>query len=151
MLVVWLKKDFNAKISEVEGKIASISGLAKTSALTAVENKIRNVSSLVKKKEYNTKISEIENKVNDHNHDKYVTAPEFNILAADVFNARLATQTDLIRKPECDFKLRGISDRVTRNKTKHLLVKNDLKKLKRLGLSYFRVNIILKVMMDHKQ
>ena len=121
MLVVWLEKK----------------DLAKTSALTAVENKIRNVSSLVKKKEYNTKISEIENKVNDHNHDKYITTPEFNILAADAFNARLATQTDLIRKPEFDFKLRGISDRVTRNKTKHLLVENDLKKLKRLGLSYF--------------
>ena len=68
MLVVWLKKtDFNAKISEVEGKIPSISGLAKTSALT--ENKIPNVSILVKKTDYNTKISEIENKVNDHNHE----------------------------------------------------------------------------------
>ena len=129
MLVVWLKKtDFNAKISEVEGKIPSISGLAKTSALT--ENKIPNVSILVKKTDYNTKISEIENKVNDHNHDKYITTPEFNILAADVYNARLATQTDLIRKPEFDFKLKGISDRVTRNKTKHLLVENELKKLK---------------------
>ena len=131
MLVVWLKKtDFNAKISEVEGKIPSISGLAKTSALT--ENKIPNVSILVKKTDYNTKISEIENKVNDHNHDKYITTPEFNILAADVYNARLATQTDLIRKPEFDFKLKGISDRVTRNKTKHLLVENELKKIKNL-------------------
>ena len=62
--------------------------------------------------------------------NKYITTPEFNILAADVYNARLATQTDLIRKPEFDFKLKGISDRVTRNKTKHLLVENELKKLK---------------------
>ena len=65
--------DFNAKISEVEGKIPSISGLASSSALTAVENKINDVSSLVKKTDYNTKISEIENKVNDHDHDKYIT------------------------------------------------------------------------------
>ena len=121
------KTDFNAKISEVEGKIPSISRLAKTSALT--ENKIPNVSILVNK-DYNTKISEIENKVNDHNHNKYITTPEFNILAADVYNARLATQTDLIRKPEFDFKLKGTSDRVTRNKTKHLLVEIELKKLK---------------------
>ena len=45
---------------------------------------------LVKKTDYNTKISEIENKVSDHNHDKYITTPEFSILAARVFHARLA-------------------------------------------------------------
>ena len=51
-------------------------------------------------------------------------------MAASTFNARLAAQTDLIRKPEFDFKLKGISDRVTKNKTKHLLVENELKKIK---------------------
>ena len=101
--MVWLKKtDFNTKVIEIEGKIPIISGFATTLALTAVENKIPNVSSLVSKTDYNTNISEIENKVNDHNHDKYITTPEFNTLAANVFNARLATQTDLIRKPEFD-------------------------------------------------
>ena len=68
--------------------------MATNSELTAVENKIPDVSRLVKKTDYNTKISEIENKVNDHNDDKYITTPEFNTLAADVFNARLAAQTD---------------------------------------------------------
>ena len=29
-------------------------------------------------------------KLTDHNHDKYITTPKFNTLAADVFNARLA-------------------------------------------------------------
>ena len=43
------KLDYNAKISEIESKIPSISGLATNSALTAVENKIPNVSKLVKK------------------------------------------------------------------------------------------------------
>ena len=76
MLVIWLKKtNFNAKITEVENKIPSITGLATRSALTAVENKIPDVSSLVKKTDYNTKISGIKNKVNDHDHDKYVTNP----------------------------------------------------------------------------
>ena len=35
-------------------------------------------------------MTEIENKLTYHNHDKYITTPEFNTLASDVFNARLA-------------------------------------------------------------
>ena len=43
----------NAKINEVRDKIPSITNLATTTALTAVENKIPNVSNLVKKTDYN--------------------------------------------------------------------------------------------------
>ena len=43
------KTDYNTKIAEIQGKIPSISGLATNAALTAVENKIPNISSLVKK------------------------------------------------------------------------------------------------------
>ena len=43
------KTDYHAKITEIESKILRICGLATTSALTAVENKIPNVSNLVKK------------------------------------------------------------------------------------------------------
>ena len=43
------KTDLNAKITEIENKIPSITGLATNYALTAVENKIPNVSSLLKK------------------------------------------------------------------------------------------------------
>ena len=118
----------------MEGKIPSISGLATHSALTAVENKIPDVSSLVKKTDHNTKISDIEKKIIDHNHGKYITTPEFNTMAAGAFNARLAAQTDLIRKPEFDFKLKGISDRVT----KHLLVEHELKELQKFNVAYFR-------------
>ena len=63
---------------------------ATTSVLTAVENKIPNISGLAKKTDYNTKISEIEKKLTDHNHDKYITNPQFNKLSAEVFDARLA-------------------------------------------------------------
>ena len=94
------KADFNAKVTEVEGKIPSITGLATNSTLTAVEDKIPDVSSLFKKTDSDTKTSEIENKVNVHNYDKYITTPEFNAMAATVFNAILAAQTDLTRKPE---------------------------------------------------
>ena len=83
MLVVWLKKtDFNFKIIEVQDKIPNITGLATNSALTAVENKIPDVSSLVKKTDYNTKISDIGKKITDHHHDKYITTPELNTMAA---------------------------------------------------------------------
>ena len=58
-------------------------------------------------------------------------------MAATVFNAKLAAQKDLPRKPDLDFILKGISDRVHKNETKLLLVDIELKKLKTLGLSYF--------------
>ena len=56
------KGDYNAKTSEIESKMPSISGLATKSALTAVENKVPEVTRLVKKKN-NTKISEIEKRL----------------------------------------------------------------------------------------
>ena len=43
------KADYNAKITEIKGKIPSSSGLAANAALTTAENKIPNISSLVKK------------------------------------------------------------------------------------------------------
>ena len=44
------RTDYNARTAEIESKIPSITGLVTNSALTAVENKIANVSNLVKKK-----------------------------------------------------------------------------------------------------
>ena len=46
------KTDLNAKITEIEGKITSISSLATRFALTAIKNKLPDVNSLVKKKIY---------------------------------------------------------------------------------------------------
>ena len=40
------------------------------------------------KKDYDTKISEIEKKVTNHNHDKYISTPEFNRLTTEDFAAR---------------------------------------------------------------
>ena len=117
------------KLTELENKIPDVSSLATKTALTAVENKIPDVSSLVKKTNYDTKISELEKKLTDHNHDKYITTPEFNTLAADVFNARLA-QANLITKTDFDAKLSSLNRIITTNKSKHLLVENELKKLK---------------------
>ena len=79
MLVLWLKKtDYDAKISD----------LATNSSLTAVENKIPDITSLVTKIDF-------------------------------------------------DAKLKDISDRVTKNKSKDLLLDNELKKLKTFDTDYF--------------
>ena len=113
-----------AKLTELD-KIPHVSILATKTALTSVKNKISDVSSLVKKTSYNTKITEIEKKLTDHNHDKYITTPEFNTLAADVFNARLA-QANLITKTDFDAKLSSLNRKITSNKAKHVLVENEL-------------------------
>ena len=97
--------------------------VATNSALAAVENKVPDVSSLVKKADYDTKISEIENKVSDHNHDKYITTPKFNILASRVFNARQKQKQKTKQKPQSLNKNKKINS----NKTKHLPVENEKK------------------------
>ena len=75
------KTDFNAKITEMKGRIPSITGLATSSALAVIKNKVTDVSSLVKETDYDTKILDIE---------KNMTTPGFNTMEANVFNARLA-------------------------------------------------------------
>ena len=130
------KTDYNAKITTIEGKIPSISGLVTSAALTAPENKIPNFSNLVKKKtDYDTKITKIEQKLTDH--DKYITTPEFNTLAVDVFNAKLK-QANLVTKTDFDDKLKSLNQKINSNKTEHLLVENELKKLKTFDSIYFR-------------
>ena len=109
MLVIWLKRtDFNSKITKVEGKIPNISGLATSSALTAVENKISDVSSLGT----TSALTAVENKIPD--------------------------VTSLVTKTDFDTKLKAVSDRVTKNKSKDLLLDNELKKLKWFDVAYFR-------------
>ena len=102
--------------------------------MTTAENKIPSISGLVKKTDYNTKITDIENILNNHNHDKYVTTSEFNTLAANVFNARLA-QANLITKTDFDAKLSSLNGKITANKTKHFLNDNDLSYYR--GKQYF--------------
>ena len=73
------KTDYNTKITEIEGKIPDVSNLATKTTLTTIENEILDVSSLVKKTDYNTKVTVIENMLTNHNHDKYITNPEFQL------------------------------------------------------------------------
>ena len=70
------KLDYNAKITEIEDKLQSISGLATDAALTAVANKIPNISSLVKKQIITQKLLKLKKKLTDHDHDKCITTPK---------------------------------------------------------------------------
>ena len=73
----------------------------------------------LKKTDYDTKISDIEKKISDHDHDKYITTPEFNTIAANVFNARLA-QANVITKTDFDAELSGLNKKITSNKSQSL-------------------------------
>ena len=114
-----------SKLTELENKIPDISSLATKTILTNVENKIPDVSNLVNKTGYNTKVTEIENKLNNHNHDKYIDTSEFNELAADVFNARIA-QVNLITKINFDAKLSSFNKKLQKIKQNIRLLKINL-------------------------
>ena len=79
-----IKTTFNSKINQVKGEI-----LLKVKCLVLVIQS--------NKTDYNTKFSEMEKKITDHDHDKYITTPEFDKLTAENFAARLA-QADLASK-----------------------------------------------------
>ena len=95
--------------------------------MTAVENKIPNVSNLVKKLDYDTKVNEIEKKVADHTHDKYITTTKFNKLTVENFAARLA-QVDLVTKTVVDDIQTDLNRKIVSNKAKHIVIENELKK-----------------------
>ena len=72
---------------------------------------------MVKKTDFNTEVTEIEGKISG--------------------------ASNLVKKTDLDTKLKKICDRVTKNKSKHILVENEINKLKEFDLSYFGGKIIL--------
>ena len=92
----------------------------------------------LKKTDYDTKVTETENKLDNHNHGKYIDTQEFNTLAADVYNGKLA-RANLVTKTDLDAKLSSLKRKITSNKTKQVLAENELKKLKTFDLGYFIV------------
>ena len=97
--------------------------------MTAVENKIPNVSNLVKKADYDKKVSEIEKKFTDQKHGEYITTPEFNKL-------KLA-QANLVTKTDFSNKLTSLNRKIVTNKTRNVYNEKGFKKLKAFDLSYF--------------
>ena len=80
---------------------------------------------MVKKTDYNTKVTEIENKLNNHNHDKYINTSEFNKLAADVFNARIALANLITKKQSLILECRNLTEKLRQvNQNIYLLKMN---------------------------
>ena len=133
------KTDFNAEISEVEGKISSIRGLATSSALNAVQNKISDVSSFVKKKtDFNSKLTERECKIPDASSllKKKHYATEITSKKSDyVTNAALNDRhKDLTQKKKFDTEVKKVNDKIASNSSEVLLYNNRLKQVKnRIG------------------
>ena len=65
-----------------------------------------------------------------------ITTPEFNNVAPGVSDAR-SKQADLVTKTDFDTKLRSLNQKINSNKTKHLLVKNELKKAENIWFGLF--------------
>ena len=66
------------------------------------------------KNKTNTKDNEIEKKIADHNHDKYITTPEFSKLTSEDFVARLR-QANLVNKKDFADKLKHLYKKITSN------------------------------------
>ena len=116
-------------LTAVENKIRDLSGLATSSALSAVKNKIPDISSLVTKTDFDAKVIEIEGKIPS------ITGLATNLALTAIEN-KIPNVTSLVTKTYFDAKLKAISDRVTKNKTKDLLLNNELKK-KTFDTDYF--------------
>ena len=121
----------------MESKTPSISGLAATSALTAVENKIPNVSSLVEKQIIMQKLVALKRKSLIIIMTNTLIFQNLISLHAEIFAARLARAV-LITKTDFVTKLISLNKNSNSNKTEHLLVENELKNLQTFDSSCFR-------------
>ena len=148
------KTDYNTKITEIKGKIPDISNLATKTALTTVENKINNISNLAAKLLVNkveNRIPDISNLVKKQTIILKLLIFKINliiiimmnvlilqslILATNAFNTKVA-QANLVIKTDFDAKLSSLNRNITKNKTDHLIVKNELNKLKIFDSSYY--------------
>ena len=116
----------------------SITDLATNSELTAVENKIPDVSSLVKKTNFNTKVTDIEGKILDVSSlvEKTDYATEIaNIKNDYVTNAALnARHKDVIQKTKFDTEVKRNNDKIASNSSEVLTYNNRLNQSKdRIG------------------
>ena len=97
-----------------------------------------------KKTDYDTKTSEVEKKLTEHDHNKYVANSEFNTLAANVFNARLAQANLMILMLNC----RVLTGKLLQIKQSTYLLKANWKKWKHLIQTILLAKVILKNMVS---
>ena len=111
-----------------------------------MENIIPNTSGIVEKIGYNAKITEIEGKKSSIR-----TFPTNAALTA--VENKIPNVSSLAKKADCNTKIKKFDDKlpnlnknITSDKTKHLLVKNEFKKLKNLAQFVLEEKVILKKM-----
>ena len=126
----------NAKLTELENKIPDESNIVTKAALTAVENKIPSVSSLAKKQTITRTLLKLKRNLLTIIMINILQLQSLILLAEEIFIARLA-QPNLTTKTDFDATLPSLNRKFTKYKTKHLLVENELKKLKTFDSSYF--------------
>ena len=71
----------NTKINEVKSEIPSITDLTTTAAITAIENKILNVSDLVEKADIDAEIKDIKG--------KYLTKSDYNQFTNNILDQKI--------------------------------------------------------------
>ena len=77
------KLDVN-KLVPVPVDLSKLSDVVKSDVKKTVYDKLAAKVNSIDIRDCDTKITETENKLTVHNHDKYITTPKFNTLAADV-------------------------------------------------------------------
>ena len=112
--------------------------------ISAINNKIPDIITLVTTTVLNTKIGQLKN-IPDQ--VKYVTTQEFNKLIAENFAARLK-QANLVSKTDFDNKLISFNREIILNNTKYLQVLNSLTTK---DYNFFQVEFILQVMIIWKR
>ena len=134
------KTDYNAKITEIEGKTPDIRNLATKTALTSVENKIPNASGLATK----TTLTTIENKIPDISNFSTKTAltnlsntvSDINTLIKKV---AMTQKSKYISNTGFDSKLAQANVITKRNfNAKIIELENNIKKLRTFDSSYLR-------------
>ena len=101
------KTNFNAKVTEIEGKIPDIKNLASKTEVTTVENKIPNISNLVLKTDHAAEITKIEND--------------------SVTNALDTRHKDLVQQTIFDSEFKKVDDKARANSSKVLSYERKLK------------------------
>ena len=96
-----------------------------------MNKKSPDTSGLVKKTDLNSKIFEEEGKIPS------ITGLATNSALTTIEN-KIPDVSSLVKKTDFDAKLTNLNTNITSSKTKHLLVENELKKLKTFYSSYFK-------------
>ena len=99
-LILLTYTTLNTKINYIKNEIPSITNLTTTDAFTTVENKIPNVSDLVKKAGYIPKISKMEN--------KYFTTSDYNKFTSNKLDAKI-TQKQLVNEYDLNEKIKTLA------------------------------------------